>query len=46
MCDFIVASEDAQFGQPEIKPGILPGIRGSLRLTTKPRLRQSTTISK
>ena len=33
MCDFIVASEDAQFGQPEIKLGILPGIGGSLRLT-------------
>jgi enoyl-CoA hydratase len=26
LCDFIIASEDAQFGQPEIKLGILPGI--------------------
>ncbi|MGF6175385.1 enoyl-CoA hydratase [Ensifer sp. 4252] len=32
-CDFIIASDDAQFGQPEIKLGILPGIGGSQRLT-------------
>lgn len=33
MCDFIIASDDSQFGQPEIKLGILPGIGGSQRLT-------------
>lgn len=33
MCDFIIASNDAQFGLPEIKLGILPGIGGSQRLT-------------
>ncbi len=33
MCDFIIAAEDAQFGQPEIKLGILPGIGGSQRLS-------------
>ena len=32
LCDFVIASEDAQFGQPEIKLGILPGIGGSQRL--------------
>lgn len=32
LCDFIIATEDAQFGLPEIKLGILPGIGGSQRL--------------
>lgn len=33
MCDFVIAADDAQFGQPEIKLGVLPGIGGSQRLT-------------
>lgn len=33
MCDVILASDKAKFGQPEIKLGVTPGMGGSVRLT-------------
>lgn len=33
MCDLLIATDTAKFGQPEIKLGVLPGMGGSQRLT-------------
>jgi len=33
MCDFVIAADNARFGQPEITLGVMPGVGGTQRLT-------------
>ena len=44
-CDFIVASENAKFGLPEVSLGLIPGFGGTVRLTRAIGIRKAREIT-
>lgn len=44
-CDFIVASENAKFGLPEVSLGLIPGFGGTVRLTRAVGIRKARELT-
>lgn len=44
-CDFIVASENAKFGLPEVSLGLIPGFGGTVRLTRAVGIRRARELT-
>ncbi|MEQ1723351.1 MAG: enoyl-CoA hydratase-related protein, partial [Pseudobdellovibrio sp.] len=44
-CDFIIASENAKFGLPEVSLGLIPGFGGTVRLTRAVGIRKARELT-